>query len=189
MENLALKLKLILCADIHRILSHAGVFCYSMFTMKEEKILIIIKPDAIVRGLTGEVFTRFERKGFKIIGTKMIELGDILLDNHYSHLKDKPFFQGIKDFMTSAPVILIALAGVNASAAARLIAGQTAGQEADAGTIRGDFSMSIQSNIVHVSDTAENGEIEVARFFDEKELFSYKRADEVFVYSDVHKDF
>ncbi len=156
--------------------------------MKEEKILIIIKPDAIMRGLVGEVFTRFERKGFKIIGTKMVELEDILLDEHYAHLRDKPFFQGIKDFMKSAPVILIALSGVNASAAARLIAGQTAGHEADAGTIRGDFSMSIQSNIVHVSDTTENGEIEVARFFNEEELFTYKKIDESFIYSDQKRD-
>lgn len=157
--------------------------------MKEEKILVIIKPDAIVRGLIGEVYTRFERKGFKVIGTKMIELGDVLLDDHYSHLKDKPFFQGIKDFMMAAPVMMVALSGVNASVAARLIAGQTAGHEADAGTIRGDFAMSIQSNIVHVSDTTENGEIEVARFFTSDELFNYKRADETFIYSDSHKDF
>ena len=119
----------------------------------------------------------------------MIQLGDILLDDHYSHLADKPFFQGIKDFMTASPVMMIALSGINASAAARLIAGQTAGHEADAGTIRGDFAMSIQSNIVHVSDTTENGEIEVKRFFSEDELFTYKRADEIFVYSDVHEDF
>ena len=152
--------------------------------MKEEKILIIIKPDAIMRGLIGEVYKRFENKGFKVIGTKMIQLGDILLDEHYAHLRDKPFFQGIKDFMTSAPVILIALSGVNASAAARLIAGQTAGHEADAGTIRGDFSLSIQSNIVHVSDSVENGEIEVKRFFNDDELFEYKKVDEAFIYSD-----
>ena len=157
--------------------------------MKEEKILVIVKPDAIVRGLIGEVFTRFERKGFKIIGTKMIELGDLLLDEHYSHLKDKPFFAGIKKFMTASPVMLIAASGTNASAAGRLIAGQTAGHEADAGTIRGDLSMSIQSNIVHVSDTPENGELEVARFFNEDELHTYKRADEVFIYSDSHDEF
>jgi len=155
--------------------------------MKEEKILIIIEPDAIMRGLVGEVFNRFERKGFKIIGTKMIKLNDILLDEHYAHHKDKPFFQGIKDFMTSAPVILIALSGVNASAAARLVAGQTVGHEADAGTIRGDFSMSIQSNIVHVSDSVENGEIEVARFFNDDELFQYKKIDESFIYSDSQR--
>ena len=157
--------------------------------MKEEKILVIIKPDAIVRGLIGEVFTRFEKKGFKIIGTKMIELGDILLDEHYEHLKDKPFFAGIKKFMTASPVMLIAASGIHASAAGRLIAGQTAGHEADAGTIRGDLSMSIQSNIVHVSDTIENGEIEVARFFNTEELHTYKRADEVMIYSDIHEDF
>lgn len=157
--------------------------------MKEEKILVIVKPDAIVRGLIGEVFTRFERKGFKVIGTKMIELEDVLLDEHYSHLKDKPFFAGIKKFMTSAPVMLIALSGENASAAARLIAGQTTSHEADAGTIRGDLAMSIQSNVVHVSDTTENGEIEVARFFKDEELMKYRRADEVFIYSDTHSDF
>ncbi len=157
--------------------------------MKEDRILVIIKPDAIVRGLIGEVFARFELKGFKVIGTKMIQLGDVLLDEHYAHLKDKPFFQGIKKFMTSSPVILIALAGENASAAARLIAGQTNGHQADAGTIRGDLSMSIQSNIVHVSDTPENGELEVTRFFDENELFNYHRVDEVFVYSHNQEDF
>jgi len=157
--------------------------------MKEEKILVIIKPDAIVRGLIGEVFTRFERKGFKVIGTKMTQLGDIILDEHYAHLKDKPFFAGIKKFMTSAPVMLIALSGENASAAARLVAGQTASHEADAGTIRGDLAMSIQSNVVHVSDTTENGEIEVARFFTPEELMSYKRADEIVIYSDTHREF
>jgi len=156
---------------------------------KEERILVIIKPDAIVRGLIGEVYKRFERKGFKVIGTKMIHLSDILLDDHYAHLKDKPFFKGIKKFMQSSPVILIVLSGVNASAAARLIAGQTSAAEADAGTIRGDFAMSIQSNIVHVSDSPENGEIEVKRFFSEDEIFDYKRVDEAFVYSDVHEDF
>jgi len=157
--------------------------------MKEERILVIVKPDAIVRGLIGEVFTRFERKGFKVIGTKMAKLGDVALDEHYSHIKDKPFFPGIKKFMTAAPVILVALSGVNASAAARLIAGQTAGDEADAGTIRGDLSMSVQSNVVHVSDSVEAGEEEVTRFFQESELFDYDRPDAHFVYSHVHRDF
>ncbi len=156
---------------------------------KEERILVIIKPDAIVRGLIGEVFRRFERKGFKVIGVKMTQLSDILLDEHYAHLKDKPFFHGIKKFMKSSPVILVVLSGINASAAARLIAGQTSAGEADAGTIRGDFAMSIQSNIVHVSDSPENGEIEVKRFFDESEIFDYKRVDEAYVYSHVHEDF
>ncbi len=156
---------------------------------KEERILVIIKPDAIVRGLIGEVYKRFERKGFKVIGTKMIHLSDILLDDHYAHHKDKPFFKGIKKFMQSSPVILIVLSGVNACSAARLIAGQTSAAEADAGTIRGDFAMSIQSNIVHVSDSPENGEIEVKRFFSDNEIFDYKRVDEAFVYSDVHEDF
>jgi len=156
---------------------------------KEERILVIIKPDAIVRGLIGEVFKRFERKGFKVIGTKMVKLSDLMLDEHYAHLKDKPFFKGIKKFMQSAPVILVVLSGVNASEAARLIAGQTDAGVADAGTIRGDFAMSVQSNIVHVSDSPENGEKEVKRFFSDDEIFDYARVDEAYVYSHVHEDF
>ncbi|MCK5589213.1 MAG: nucleoside-diphosphate kinase, partial [Candidatus Pacebacteria bacterium] len=133
--------------------------------MKEEKVLIIIKPDALVRGFFGEIVTRFERKGLKITGTKMTRLEDILLEEHYSHIADKPFFSGIKDFMKSAPVILMVLVGVNAVEATRLIVGPTDGSKADAGTIRGDFSLSVQSNLVHASDSSENGEEEVKRFF------------------------
>ena len=120
-----------------------------------EKVLIIAKPDAIVRGLLGEVTGRFERKGLKIIGIKMVKLEDVLLEEHYSHIADKPFFAGIKNYMKSAPVVLMVLAGENAVEATRIIVGATDGSKADAGTIRGDLSLSIQSNIVHVSDTVE----------------------------------
>lgn len=148
---------------------------------KEEKTLIILKPDAIQRGLVGDVVTRFERKGLKIIGMKMIQLEDVLLEAHYAHIKDKPFFGGIKNFMKASPVVVIALSGIEAVAATRLIVGPTKAYEAAAGTIRGDFSLSMQSNIVHASDSVENGIIEVARFFAGTELFEYKRNDFNFI--------
>jgi len=144
---------------------------------KEEKTLIIMKPDAIQRGLVGDVVTRFERKGLKIVGMKMVQLEDALLEAHYAHIKDKPFFGGIKNFMKASPVVVMALSGIEAVAATRLIVGPTKAYEAAAGTIRGDFSLSMQSNIVHASDSVENGAIEVARFFAEDELFAYKRND------------
>jgi nucleoside-diphosphate kinase len=148
---------------------------------KEEKTLIILKPDAIQRGLVGDVISRFERKGLKIIGMKMVQLEDVLLEAHYEHIKDKPFFQGIKNFMKASPVVVLALSGIEAVAATRLIVGPTKGYEAAAGTIRGDFSLSMQSNIVHASDSVENGIAEVTRFFKEDELFVYTRNDFNFI--------
>lgn len=140
-----------------------------------------MKPDAIQRGLVGDVVSRFERKGLKIVGMKMVQLEDVLLEAHYEHIKDKPFFGGIKNFMKASPVIVMALSGIEAVAATRLIVGPTKGYEAAAGTIRGDFSLSMQSNIVHASDSVENGKTEVARFFKEGELFTYKRNDFNFI--------
>lgn len=154
---------------------------------KIEKSLIIIKPDAVQRNLIGEIVHRIERKGLKIVGMKMISIDDALLDEHYAHIKDKPFFPGIRDFMKSCPVVVMAVEGINAVSALRLIVGVTKAWEADAGTIRGDFSLSTQSNIVHASDSVENGEIEVARFFDLTELFNYKKIDTDFIYAEHKK--
>ena len=155
-----------------------------MAHQKEEKTLIILKPDAIHRGLLGEVVTRFERKGLKIVGMKMMQLEDVVLEAHYAHIVDKPFFGGIKKFMKDSPVVVMALSGINAVAATRLIVGPTKGYEAAAGTIRGDFSLSTQSNLVHASDSVENGQTEVARFFKEDELFDYGRNDFNYIYAD-----
>lgn len=151
---------------------------------KEEQTLVILKPDTVHRGLVGEIVNRFERKGLKIVGMKMIQLEDALLEAHYAHIKDKPFFGGIKAFMKSAPVVVMALSGIEAVSATRLIVGPTKGYEASAGTIRGDFSLSTQSNIVHASDSVENGVVEVARFFKEDEIFAYKRNDFDFIHAD-----
>lgn len=153
-------------------------------SLPTEKALIIVKPDAIQRNLVGEIIGRFERKGLKIIGMKMMTLEDALLEAHYEHIKDKPFFSGIKDFMKSAPVVVMALSGVGAVDAIRIIVGPTKSYEAPGGTIRGDLAMSIQSNVVHASDSVENGEKEVARFFNPNELFEYMKVDEVFIYAD-----
>ncbi|HAS80742.1 MAG: Nucleoside diphosphate kinase [Candidatus Nomurabacteria bacterium GW2011_GWE1_32_28] len=152
-----------------------------------EKSLIIIKPDAVQRNLVGEIISRFEKKGLKIIGIKMMSIETTLLEEHYAHIKDKPFFPGIRDFMQACPVIVMAVEGINAISAIRLIVGPTKAWEADAGTIRGDFSLSTQSNIVHASDSIETGEIEVNRFFLEEEIFSYKKIDTDFIYAE-HKE-
>jgi nucleoside-diphosphate kinase len=148
---------------------------------KEEKTLIILKPDAIHRGLLGEVIARFERKGLKIVGMKMLRLEDAILEAHYAHIKDKPFFAGIRKYMQASPVIVMVLSGIGAVAATRLILGPTKSFEAPAGTIRGDLSLSMQSNLVHASDSVENGVIEVKRFFNDDELFDYKRNDFDFI--------
>ncbi len=154
---------------------------------KHEKSLIIIKPDAIQRNLSGEIISRIERKGLKIIGVKMMNITDSLLDEHYSHIKDKPFFPGIRNFMKACPIIVMAVEGINTISALRLIVGPTKAWEADAGTIRGDFSLSTQSNIIHTSDSIENGEIEVKRFFDSSELFEYNKIDTDFIYAEYKK--
>ena len=151
-----------------------------------EKSLIIIKPDAVQRNLIGEIVGRFEKKGLKIVGLKMMSVEDATLEEHYAHIKDKPFFPGIRDFMKSSPVVVIALEGVNAISAIRLLVGPTKAWEANAGTIRGDFSLSTQSNIVHASDSIENGILEVERFFRQEELFTYQKIDTDFVYAE-HK--
>lgn len=155
-----------------------------MAHQKEEQTLIIVKPDALHRGLVGEIVGRFERKGLKIVGMKMIQLEDVVLEDHYGHLKDKPFFSSIKEFMKSSPVVLMALSGINAVDSTRIIVGPTKAYEADAGSIRGDLSLSTQSNIVHASDSVETAKEEIKRFFKEEELFDYTKNDFNYVFAD-----
>ncbi len=155
-----------------------------MIHENEERSLIIIKPDAIQRSIVGEIVTRFERKGLKIIGMKMMHLKDALVEEHYSHIVDKPFFPRIKRFMTSAPVIVMAVAGMKAVDSIRLIVGITKSFEADAGTIRGDYALSMQSNVVHASDSIENGKLEIKRFFSDDEIIDYDKVDTKFIFSD-----
>lgn len=151
---------------------------------KEERTLVIMKPDAVQRNLLGEIIHRFERKGLKIVGLKMTRLSGVALDEHYAFHKDKPFFESLKRYMQSAPVVLVALSGMNAVAAVRLIVGPTKGYEADAGSIRGDFSVSGQTNIVHASDSPETAPSEIKRFFSDDELFDYERIDYPYLYGE-----
>lgn len=135
--------------------------------------LAILKPSAIQRGILGEVISRFEKKGLQIVGMKMLNLTDNQLQIHYSHLVDKPYYGRIKDSMQASPVIVMALKGVDAVNVVRKITGITNGRDAAPGTIRGDFSISVQENIVHTSDSIETAERELKRFFETDEIFNY----------------
>ena len=139
-----------------------------------QKTLVLIKPSAIQRNLVGEVISRFEKKGLQIVGFKMMTLSDDLLEVHYAHLVEKPFFKRIKDSMQATPVLAVALKGVDAVETVRKMSGATNGRDAEPGTIRGDYSMSVQENIVHTADSAENAQNELKRFFKEEEIFDYK---------------
>ncbi|MES2224717.1 MAG: nucleoside-diphosphate kinase [Patescibacteria group bacterium] len=151
---------------------------------KEERSLIIIKPDALQRSLVGEIITRFERKGLAIVGMKMLHLDTALVEDHYSHIKDKDFFPRIKRFMTSTPVIVMIVQGIGVIDAIRIIVGPTRGFEAAGGTIRGDYALSMQSNIVHASDSKESADAEIARFFKEEEIMDYEKLTTAIVHSD-----
>ncbi|MFZ5805630.1 MAG: nucleoside-diphosphate kinase [Verrucomicrobiota bacterium] len=136
-----------------------------------EKTLILLKPDCLTAGHCGEVITRFEKAGFKILGMKMMHLSSALLKEHYAHLTDKPFYPSIEQFMQRSPVIAMALEGENAIAKIRDMAGPTDSKKAAKGTIRGDFGKDVQENILHASDSAETAKAELKRFFAEGEIF------------------
>lgn len=139
-----------------------------------EKTLVILKPCTVERGLIGEIISRFEKKGLYLAGMKMTWLTDEILSEHYAHLKDRSFFQRIKDAMSGCPVIVCCWEGVDAIQVVRTLAGATNGRNAAPGTIRGDYSMSVQENIVHASDSPETAAIELKRFFLDSEIFEYK---------------
>ena len=148
-----------------------------------ERTLIILKPDAVQRGLLGAVLTRFEARGFSIAGMKMVQLSQALLKEHYSHIADKPFFPGIASFMSSSPVVVAVVEGKDAVESVRAMCGPTNARKAAPGTIRGDFSLSMQCNVIHASDSIETAHKEIARFFSPEELFAYQRMLEGITYS------
>ena len=139
--------------------------------MNMERTLVLLKPSVVKRMLMGEIISRFERKGLRIIGMKMLYMTDELLDEHYSHLKDKPFFPLLKKSMQATPVLAMCLEGVEVVRVVRAMAGVTNGRNAAIGTIRGDYCMSNQQNIVHASDSPEAAAIELNRFFKPEEIF------------------
>ncbi len=148
-----------------------------------ERTLVILKPSAIQRELVGEVITRFERRGLRLCGIKMMQLDDAVLSEHYAHLREKPFFQQLKDGMMITPVIVCCWEGVDAVEVVRNMTGSTNCRHAIPGTIRGDFGMSMQENIIHTSDSVENAETELKRFFNEGECFDYKKSCYDFLYT------
>lgn len=139
-----------------------------------ETTLVLLKPSCVQRQLIGEIVNRFERRGLRISGMKMMQLSDGILREHYAHLADKPFFPSLAASMQASPVIALAVSGKEAVQVVRTMTGATNGRAAAPGTIRGDYSVSNQQNIVHASDSVENAAIELKRFFRDDEIFDYK---------------
>ncbi|HSX40206.1 MAG TPA: nucleoside-diphosphate kinase, partial [Candidatus Saccharimonadales bacterium] len=137
-----------------------------------ERSIVLVKPDGVQRGLVGEVIHRFERKGLRLAGVKMISLSDALLDEWYAHHKDKPFFPGLKSYMKSYPVVAMVWEGLDAVTAIRKMIGITKARDAEPGTIRGDFAMSQQYNLIHASETAEIAKKEEELMFSKEEIFN-----------------
>ncbi len=149
--------------------------------MVVERTLIIVKPGAVVRGLVGEVLSRLEKKGLKIVGLKMLKISREKAEELYSVHKGKHFYEELINYITSAPVVVGVVEGDDAIQVVRRVIGPTNPKEAPPGTIRGDFGISITQNIIHASDSRESAEREIKIFFEEKELCAYSRADEAWL--------
>lgn len=147
-----------------------------------ETTLIILKPDAVQRGLMGKIITRFEDKGLHIVGMKMMQISGELAATHYQDHKGKPFYDGLVGFMTSSPVCVMAVRGVGAIAISRGMMGATFGSKADAGTIRGDFGVSNSFNLIHGSDSPGAAERELGLFFNAGEVLDFDRSINTWVY-------
>ena len=142
----------------------------------------MIKPDAVQRGLIGEIISRLERKGLKIVAMKMLNVSRELAERHYAEHREKPFFESLVSYITSAPVVAMVVEGKNAVKVVRTLVGATNPQEALPGTIRGDFGMDIGRNVIHASDSLESAEREISLFFKPEEIVEYKRIDEDWLY-------
>lgn len=141
-----------------------------------QRTLVLLKPDTVQRSLIGTLVSRFEQKGLKIAGLKMMNMTQALCDEHYSHMTSKPFYPAILSFMTCGPIVAIAIEGHDAVSVVRKMCGLTAESEWVSGTIRGDYARSIDNNLIHSSDSEETAKVEVARFFQDNELFTYTRS-------------
>lgn len=147
-----------------------------------ERTLIIVKPDGVQRGLTGEIVRRFEARGLRIVGMKFMQVSRDLAENHYDVHRGKPFYEGLVNYITSGPVLVFALEGTNAIAAARGTIGATRPHEAAPGSIRGDLGIEIGRNLVHGSDSVENGEKEIALWFKPEELVTWTRSTDPWIF-------
>ena len=149
-----------------------------------ERSVVLVKPDGVQRALIGEIIHRFERKGLKLVGLKMISLKDALLDEWYAHHKDKPFFGGLKAYMKSYPVVAMLWEGKESVVTIRKMIGVTLARAAEPGTIRGDFAMSQQYNLIHASESVEIAKKEEKLMFVPSEIFPWEKLDVRHVYTE-----
>ncbi len=149
-----------------------------------ERTFVMVKPDGVHRGLVGEVISRLERKGLKIVAMKMLWIDKALAENHYAEHREKPFFSALVDYITSGPVVAMVVEGRNAIKVVRNLVGATNPAEASPGTIRGDFGMDVGRNVVHASDSPQSAEREISLFFADGEIISYEKSGEEWIYEE-----
>jgi nucleoside-diphosphate kinase len=148
-----------------------------------ERTFLMVKPDGVQRGLIGEIVSRFEDRGLKLVAGKFMQIDDDLAEEHYAEHVDKPFFDDLSSFITSGPVFAMVWEGADAIAQVRTMMGETDPAESAPGTIRGDFGLDLGRNVIHGSDTeAGSAEREIGLFFDDEELYDYERIDETWLY-------
>lgn len=152
--------------------------------MESSRTAVLVKPDGLQRGLIGEIINRFEKKGLKLVGLKMLVMDDEQLSDWYAEHKEKSFFGELKSFMGSMPIVAMAWQGIDAVPVVRKLVGTTLGREAEAGSIRGDFGMSQQYNLIHASSNAKDAEREISIVFSEEEIFNYASVLEAVIYAD-----
>lgn len=147
-----------------------------------ERTFVMVKPDGVQRGLVGEIISRLEKKGFQLVGMKLLQMSRDLAGQHYAEHQGKPFFDGLVDFITSGPVVAMVWEGKNVVRIVREMMGATNPVEAAPGTIRGQFAVDIARNVIHGSDSASSAEREIAFYFKPEELVTYKRTIESWLY-------
>lgn len=152
-----------------------------------ERTLIIAKPDAVQRGLVGEIISRLENKGLKLTGLKMASLDEAILRLHYAEHIEKPFYAGLEAFMKSSPVVLMVWEGFECVESVRTIVGATNPRQAAPGSIRGDLAIGVGRNLIHASDSKASGEREVKLFFEAGELFDYDKGEYLHLYEDFER--
>lgn len=147
-----------------------------------EKTFLMVKPDGVQRNLVGEIVSRFESKGYKLAGAKLMSVSQELAEQHYGEHKEKPFFGELVDFITSGPVFAMVWEGENVISTARNMMGKTKPSEASPGTVRGDYGLTVGKNVIHGSDSPESAEREINLFFDQEEILSYEKQDSSWIY-------
>jgi len=147
-----------------------------------EKTFLMVKPDGVQRGLIGEIVSRFERKGFQLVGAKLMQIPTSVAEQHYGEHKGKPFYDELVSFITSGPVFAMVWQGENVIATARQMMGATNPKDALPGTIRGDYGVTVGKNIIHGSDSLESAKREISLFFKEEELVEYTKSTDGWIY-------